>query len=46
MSPMLINYALLAQFAVLAISWLISGDRMQAIYWAGAFACTAGVTFR
>lgn len=41
-----INYALLAQFAVLSLCWLFSGDRMQAVYWAGAFVCTAGVTFK
>jgi drug/metabolite transporter (DMT)-like permease len=41
-----INYALMAQFAVLATAWLIAGDRMQAVYWIGALVCTAGVTFR
>jgi drug/metabolite transporter (DMT)-like permease len=46
MSPILINYALLIQFAGLTIGWLIAGDRWQATYWAGAFICTAGVTFR
>jgi drug/metabolite transporter (DMT)-like permease len=41
-----INYALLAQFAVLSVGWFIAGDRMQALYWLGAFGCTAGVTFK
>ncbi len=41
-----INYALLAQFATLSISWFYLGDRAQAVYWAGAFICTAGVTFK
>jgi len=46
MNPILINYALLVEFAVLSIGWLMAGDRMQAIYWCGAFICTAGVTFK
>ena len=41
-----VNYALLLQFAILSVGWLFAGDRMQAIYWLGAFACTAGVTFK
>lgn len=41
-----LNYALLAQFAALAVGYLLAGDRMQAVYWIGAFTCTAGVTFR
>lgn len=41
-----INYALLIQFAALSIAWLIGGDRPQAVYWCGAFICTAGVTFK
>ncbi len=41
-----INYALLAQFAALALAWFYAGDRMQAVYWTGAFICTAGVTFK
>jgi drug/metabolite transporter (DMT)-like permease len=41
-----LNYALLAQFAALSVGWLIAGDKMQAIYWLGALACTAGVTFK
>jgi hypothetical protein len=41
-----LNYALLLQFAVLSIGWLISGDKIQAFYWFGAFACNAAVTFR
>lgn len=45
MNPLWLNYALLAQFAVLAIVWFINGEKMQALYWAGAFLCTAGVTF-
>jgi drug/metabolite transporter (DMT)-like permease len=44
-NPLWLNYALLAQFAVLAIAWYINGEKMQALYWAGAFLCTAGVTF-
>jgi len=46
MNPIIINYALLLQFACLAFGWLIAGDRMQAVYWTGAFICTAGVTFK
>jgi len=42
----IVNYALLAAFAALAIGWLIAGDRLQSIYWTGAFLCTAGVTFK
>lgn len=41
-----INYALLLQFSMLALGWLYVGDKMQAIYWLGAFICTAGVTFK
>jgi len=43
---LLLNYALLLQFAALTIGWLIQGDKAQAIYWVGAFTCTAGVTFK
>ena len=46
MMQIYLNYFLLFQFAILAIAWLISGDRIQSIYWAGAFLCTAGVTFK
>lgn len=41
-----LNYALLVQFALLAGGWWYQGDKMQAIYWIGAFTCTAGVTFK
>lgn len=41
-----LNYALLAQFAALAVGWFIAGDKPQAVYWCGALACTAGVTFK
>lgn len=41
-----INYALLAQFAALAVGYLVAGDRAQAVYWIGALTCTAGVTFK
>lgn len=41
-----LNYALMAQFTILAVGWSIAGDKMQAVYWVGALACTAGVTFR
>lgn len=41
-----LNYALLAQFAVLSVAWLCQGDKMQALYWLGALACTSGVTFK
>jgi hypothetical protein len=43
-NPIWINYALLAQFAALAIGWGWHGDIKQSIYWIGAFICTAGVT--
>ncbi len=43
---LILNYWIMAQFAVLAIFWLALGDRMQALYWFGAFACSAGVTFK
>jgi drug/metabolite transporter (DMT)-like permease len=46
MSPIWINYALMIQFAGLAIGWFLAGDRMQSTYWAGALICTAGVTFK
>lgn len=45
MNPVLINYLLLAEFAVLAIAWGVTGNKMQSLYWMGAFLCTAGVTF-
>jgi hypothetical protein len=45
-NPIFLNYALLVQFAALTGAYLWAGDRMQAVYWGGAFACTAGVTFR
>jgi hypothetical protein len=41
-----INYALMMQFATLAVMWFAAGDRMQAVYWLGALTCTAGVTFK
>lgn len=41
-----INYALLLQFLALSLGWLIVADRPQALYWLGAFICTAGVTFK
>jgi len=41
-----LNYFLLLQFAILAIVWLYKRDHAQAIYWLGAFICTAGVTFK
>lgn len=41
-----LNYALLAQFAVLSAAWFYQGDKMQGVYWLGAFACTSGVTFK
>jgi drug/metabolite transporter (DMT)-like permease len=41
-----INYALLVQFFILSLAWYFSGDRVQGLYWLGAFLCTAGVTFR
>ena len=46
LNPVLINYALLLQFAALALWWFITGDRAQSVYWCGAFICTAGVTFK
>jgi hypothetical protein len=46
MQAVWINYALMAQFASLSVAWWFSGDRMQCVYWFGAFACTAGVTFK
>lgn len=42
----LLNYALLAQFAALAVGWYAAGDKLQSIYWLGALLCTAGVTFK
>ena len=46
MNPVWINYGLMAQFAILTVAWLLAGQKMQSIYWAGALACTAGVTFK
>lgn len=41
-----LNYALLVQFTLLAGGWFLQGDKMQALYWVGAFICTSGVTFK
>ncbi len=41
-----LNYALLAQFLALAVGYFFGGDRVQSVYWLGAFLCTAGVTFK
>lgn len=41
-----LNYFLMLQFAVLAVGWWFAQDKVQAVYWMGAFFCTAGVTFK
>lgn len=39
-----LNYFLIALFAAMAVGWLVAGDYKQAVYFAGAFLCTTGVT--
>jgi len=46
MNPILINYVILVQFALLSIVWAYKRDYVQSLYWLGATFCNAAVTFK
>lgn len=38
------NWALVIQFALLAVGWLFAGNKVQALYWLGALIINLAVT--